>query len=44
MAGKWEGCQRIRIGTYRAIYRIVEQDDSERVDVLHVGPRGKIYK
>ena len=44
MGGNWDGCQRIRIGRYRAIYRVVEQVGAARLVVLHVGPRGNIHK
>lgn len=44
MSGNWESCQRLRIGSYRAIYRLVEQDGLSCLEVLHVGTRGDVYK
>ncbi|MDB4265374.1 type II toxin-antitoxin system RelE/ParE family toxin [bacterium] len=43
MKGDWEGCYRIRIGSYRAIYRLAERDEGETMEVLQVGPRGDVY-
>ena len=43
MSGAWENCQRLRIGSYRAIYRLVDQDSRQALEVLHVGPRGDVY-
>ncbi len=42
MRGKGNGLRRLRIGKYRAIYRIV----SERVTVLivRIGPREMVYR
>lgn len=44
MSGEWESCQRLRIGSYRAIYRLVDRDGLPTLEVLQVGPRGDIYK
>lgn len=44
MGGDQEDCQRLRIGIYRAIYRLVERDGLPTLEVLQVGPRGDIYK
>ncbi|MFT5466578.1 MAG: mRNA-degrading endonuclease RelE of RelBE toxin-antitoxin system [Verrucomicrobiales bacterium] len=45
--GKWEGCLRLRVGDYRAIFWVVERENSfqlqEVLEVLQVGPRGGIY-
>jgi mRNA interferase RelE/StbE len=43
MGGSWESCQRIRIGGYRAIYRLGEIEGLPTLEVLQVGPRGDIY-
>lgn len=44
MGGTWESCQRLRIGGYRAIYRLVDRDGLPTLEVLQVGPRGDVYK
>ena len=43
MAGEWAGCFRLRIGNYRAIFRLVERDEGKFLEILQVGPRGDIY-
>ncbi|MEP2776722.1 MAG: hypothetical protein ABJQ29_11040 [Luteolibacter sp.] len=43
MAGDWSGCHRLRVGQYRAIFRLKQQDGREDFEVLQVGPRGGIY-
>ena len=43
MKSDWEGCHRIRIGSYRAIYRLTEREEGEIMEVLQVGPRGDVY-
>jgi len=43
MTGEWKGCVRIRIGTYRAIFRCVEREGVSSMEVLQVGPRGDVY-
>ena len=43
MTGEWKGCMRIRVGTYRAIFRCVDHDGVATMEVLHVGPRGDVY-
>ena len=42
MEGKGTGLRRLRVGAYRAIYRIVE----ERVTILviRIGPRDSVYR
>jgi mRNA-degrading endonuclease RelE of RelBE toxin-antitoxin system len=44
MAGEWESCQRLRVGGYRAIYRLINHDAPPTLQVLQVGPRGDVYK
>lgn len=44
MSGAWESCHRLRIGSYRAIYRLVDREGIQTLEVLQVGPRGDIYK
>jgi len=44
MGGDHESCQRLRIGSYRAIYRLVDREGLPTLEVLQVGPRGDIYK
>jgi len=44
MSGDWQGWMRIRVGSYRAIFRIqTGKDDIETLFVLIVGPRGDVY-
>ncbi len=43
MAGDWSGCYRLRVGQYRAIFRLASRDGLEVMEVLQVGPRGGIY-
>lgn len=43
MTGEWKGCMRIRVGTYRAIFRCADVDGVTTMEVLHVGPRGDVY-
>ena len=48
MSGEWAGCHRLRVGSYRAILRVLppELPDAPEVtlEVLAIGPRGDIYK
>lgn len=48
MSGDWVGCYRLRVGSYRAILRVISPELPEApegtVDVLLVGPRGDVYK
>ncbi len=44
MSGAWESCHRLRIGSYRAIYRLVDREGIQTLEVLQVGLRGDIYK
>jgi mRNA-degrading endonuclease RelE of RelBE toxin-antitoxin system len=44
MSGAWESCHRLRIGSYRAIYRLVDREGIQTLEVLQVGSRGDIYK
>ena len=43
MKGEWEGCFRLRIGSYRAIFQFGEIDGETMLEVLVVGPRGDVY-
>ena len=43
MQGDWMNCMRLRVGTYRVIFRIVGDPSCERIEVLEAGPRGDIY-
>jgi mRNA interferase RelE/StbE len=45
MHGEWEGYLRMRVGSYRVIFRIQgeEGDVTLLVDVFDIGPRGGIY-
>ncbi len=43
MSGDWSGCYRLRVGKYRAIFHLVENETAEILEVLQVGPRGSIY-
>lgn len=43
MTGEWKGCMRIRVGTYRAIFRCADHDGVATMEVLQVGPRGDVY-
>lgn len=48
MSGEWAGCHRLRVGSYRAILRVVPPELPEApggtLDVLVIGPRGDVYK
>jgi len=44
MGGQWNACLRLRVGRYRAIFRVVPDEEIERLEVLEVGPRGDFYK
>lgn len=48
MSGDWVGCQRLRVGSYRVIFRVVPPELPEApegtLDVLLIGPRGDVYK
>ncbi len=43
LGGDWSGCLRLRIGRYRAIFHTATDDGKECLEVLQVGPRGKVY-
>jgi mRNA-degrading endonuclease RelE of RelBE toxin-antitoxin system len=43
MQGDWVNCMRLRVGTYRVIFRITGYPSCERIEVLEAGPRGDIY-
>ena len=43
MADDWSGCHRLRIGQYRAVFRIAVIDGHETLQVLQVGPRGNVH-
>lgn len=42
MVGEWAGCFRVRVGDYRAIFRV--HREGSRMEVLLVGPRGDVYR
>ncbi|MFB3133661.1 MAG: type II toxin-antitoxin system RelE/ParE family toxin [Rhodothermales bacterium] len=42
MVGDWQGYHRVRVGNFRVIFWIDE--DEQVVYVDHMGPRGDIYK
>ena len=48
MSGDWAGCYPLRVGSYRAILRVVLPELPEApegtLDVLLIGPRGDVYK
>jgi mRNA-degrading endonuclease RelE of RelBE toxin-antitoxin system len=48
MSGDWAGCFRLRVGSYRAIFRVIPPELPEApegtLDVLLIGPRGDVYK
>ncbi len=48
MSGEWSGCYRLRVGSYRAIFRVMPPELPEApegtLDVLLIGPRGDVYK
>lgn len=48
MSGDWAGCLRLRVGSSRAILRVVPPELPEApegtLDVLLIGPRGDVYK
>ena len=48
MSGDWAGCPRLRVGSYRAIFRVIPPELPEApagtLDVLLIGPRGDVYK
>ncbi|MBL68469.1 MAG: cytotoxic translational repressor of toxin-antitoxin stability system [Verrucomicrobiales bacterium] len=41
MRGQWTGCLRLRVGDYRVVFRLADEEES--IDVLLVGPRGDVY-
>ncbi len=43
MKGEWDGCFRLRVGSYRVIFLLSVVEGAEAIDVLLVGPRGDIY-
>ncbi len=43
MSGDWVGCFRLRVGSYRAIFRLTTVAAAEVFEVLQVGPRGNVY-
>jgi mRNA interferase RelE/StbE len=43
MQGDWVNCMRLRVGSYRVIFRITGQPPAEQLEVLEAGPRGDIY-
>ena len=42
MRGQWTGCYRLRVGEYRAVFRLAN-DSEELIDVLNIDPRGDVY-
>ena len=48
MSGEWAECHRLRVGSYRAILRVIPPELPEApegtLDVLVIGPRGDVYK
>ena len=48
MSGEWAECHRLRVGSYRAILRVVPPELPEApegtLEVLVIGPRGDVYK
>ena len=47
MSGDWNGCHRLRVGSYRAILRVIPPEPEApegTLEVLAIGPRGDIYK
>jgi mRNA interferase RelE/StbE len=44
MQGEWVNCMRLRVGTYRVIFRITGHPSAERLEVLEAGPRSDIYE
>jgi mRNA interferase RelE/StbE len=44
MEGEWEGSMRMRIGSYRVIFEVIEEINMTFIiRVTHIGPRGGIY-
>jgi mRNA interferase RelE/StbE len=43
MQGNWVNCMRLRVGSYRVIFRITGHPPTEQLEVLEAGPRGDIY-
>ncbi|NQX01816.1 type II toxin-antitoxin system RelE/ParE family toxin [bacterium] len=43
MQAEWMGCYRLRIGRYRALFKITREGAAEFFEVLAVGPRGDVY-
>ena len=48
MSGEWAECHHLRVGSYRAILRVVPPELPEApegtLEVLVIGPRGDVYK
>ncbi|MEW6040169.1 MAG: type II toxin-antitoxin system mRNA interferase toxin, RelE/StbE family [Elusimicrobiota bacterium] len=42
LKGKLSGCRRIRLGHYRIIYEIIQQQ--KRIIILKIGPRKDVYR
>jgi mRNA-degrading endonuclease RelE of RelBE toxin-antitoxin system len=44
MEGEWEGSMRMRIGSYRVIFEVIEEINMNCIiRVTHIGPHGGIY-
>ena len=44
LSGDRSDTHRLRIGSYRAIFRLVNDEEPKLLEVLQVGPRGDVYK
>ena len=46
MHGEWSGFSRMRVGSYRVIFRVREQESAAEVKIIavtHIGARGDVY-
>lgn len=46
MSGNWSGSYRMRVGEYRVIFKLIDEEAEEKsllIFVTHVGSRGGIY-
>ncbi len=47
MQGKWNGTLRLRAGTYRVIFKLIDDDHEQKISLIyitHIGTRGNIYR